>query len=276
MRTNRASSDSRRLRNRLLPGLCLVAVCILIVTSLVAGGRDMQEPHRVSLSVSDPRPVAKAVELLEAKHGWVITYEDPPYAHDSDLVDVTESVRRDLFKYRPGTAPRVIGPKGGELNFDYEVGGPAAQKPDAAAAVVQQLLSAYSAGNSGTFRLERSGQFLHVIPATSKNVAGELAPDESVLDAVITLPAEGRNGVRMVDDICEAVSKATGTRVVVGAMPTGLFIQYQGQQGAATQKARDVLVNELEGIKEKLGVRLSWQLLYDPGMKMYFLNIHPV
>jgi hypothetical protein len=235
----------------------------------------MQEAKKVNLSVRDPRPVAKAVELLGAKHGWVITYEDPAYAHDSELVDVTESVRRDLHKYRAGEAPKVLIPKGGELVFDYEYA-PAAKPPaEAAAAVVQQLLNTQSAGgNAGTFRLERSGQFMHVIPATSKNGAGEVAPSESVLDALITLPAGERNGVRMLGVICAAVSKATGARVEVGVIPTDLFMRYQDQQGAMNEKARDVLANRLESMKD--GPKLSWQLLYDPGLKMYFLNIHPV
>ena len=59
--------------------------------------------------------------MLENKYGWIITYEDPPYTHESELVDVTESVRRDLDKFKPGQAPKVFVPKGGELTFNYAI-----------------------------------------------------------------------------------------------------------------------------------------------------------
>lgn len=73
----------------------------------------------VKISVEDPRPVAKAITLLESRFGWVITYEDPRYINPADLSDVTEKVRRDLHKFKPGKAPKVLIPKGGTLDFEY-------------------------------------------------------------------------------------------------------------------------------------------------------------
>jgi hypothetical protein len=42
-----------------------------------------------TITVQDPRPVAKAIEELENRYGWQITCDDPPYNHYSDITDVT-------------------------------------------------------------------------------------------------------------------------------------------------------------------------------------------
>ncbi len=43
-----------------------------------------------TITVQSGRPVGEAIEELEKKYGWEITYEDPPYVHYSDIVDVTD------------------------------------------------------------------------------------------------------------------------------------------------------------------------------------------
>jgi len=190
------------------------------------------------------------------------------------LVDVTEKVRRDLDKFKPGQAPKVFIPKGGDLTFEYDIE-PDTKKPADSAAVVQQLLDTYAiAGNPGVFRLERDRQRLHIVVAASKNEDGVLVSRQSVLDTVITVPAQKRNGLELLDAICAAISDARGIRVVVGGAPLNRFYQHQTESGAKNQRARDFLTNELDRISGQ--AKWSWQLLYDPGMKTYFLNIHAV
>jgi hypothetical protein len=222
--------------------------------------------------VQDPRPLAKAIETLEARYGWIITYEDPPYVHESEIADVTEMVRNPLHKSKPGQATKVLVPKGGALVIDYDVMADTGLPADREA-VIQQLLDANSAnGNAGKFRLERTGEVLHVIPIASKNGAGTFAQQESVLDAVITLPAEERSSMQMLDAICAAVSQATKTHVEAGMVPLNPFLQHRDQQGAISEKARSVLLNTLE----RTGTNMSWRLYYGPGTKRYVLNIHQV
>ena len=260
--------------------LCLAVLGIVIIPSFAARGRGAlrenasQEFKKVNLSVQDARPLAKAIVVLEAQYGWIITYEDPRYVYADDVDDVTEKVRRDLDKYPKGEAPKVLVPKGGELSFEYDVLSQT-NLPRDPGAVVQRLLAAQAAsGLSGTFRMEKRDEFIHVIPTAIKGRLGKLMPHKSVLDAVITLPAKERTGLQTLEALCSAVSKATQMRVVVGAVPFGLFLQHKDQQGVAGQKAREFLVQLLESIAK--GKKLSWQLLYDPGMKIYALNIHVV
>jgi hypothetical protein len=261
-------------RNYRLFLLCSLTVVVVIATILAVAGSSMHEPIKDRLSVDDPRPVALAAETLERKYGWIITYEDPPYAHESDLVDVTEEVRKDLDKYKPGQAPKVFIPRGGELTLEYDIE-PATKRPAAADVVIQQLLNTYAVnGKPGAFRLEREGQRLHIIGALAKNKNGVLASHESVLEAVITVPPQKRNGLKLLEDFCTAVSHSSGTPVLVGMVPTSLFFRYETEAGAKDQKARTFLVNELDRMTGQ--ARLSWQLFYSAQMKTYFLNIHVV
>ncbi len=230
--------------------------------------------EKVKISVEDPRPLAKAITMLEARFGWVITYEDPRYVNASEMTDVTEKVRRDLNKFRPGEAPRVLIPKGGAFVFDYDTSGDSTGPPDPVP-VVQRLLAAYAAsGHAGRFRMEKGDKIIHVVPTAIKDISGKLAPQESVLDVVITLPAKEKTGLQTLEALCAAVSKSVHLRVVVGMIPTGLFLQHKDHQEIKTMKARDALVRLLD--RTANGTKLSWQLLYDPGLKMYALNIHPV
>lgn len=274
MHKNEAAAIIRERESHLLLVLCSVTLVVVVATILSVTGKGMQEPSKESLSVNGARPVKLAAETLEKKYGWIITYEDPPYAHESELVDVTEKVRRDLDKFKSGQAPKVFTPKGGEVAFEYDIE-PATRKPADPAVVVQQLLDTYAiAGHPGVFCLERDGQRLHIIVAASKNKDGVLVSRQSVLDTLITVPAQKRNGLELLDAICAAISEASRTRVVVGGAPLNLFYRHQTESGAKNQRARDFLTNELDRITGQ--AKWSWQLLYSAGMKTYFLNIHGV
>jgi hypothetical protein len=264
--------------------LCLTLFWILaspiIIIGFASRGRNgfnenlLQEVSRVNLSVQDGRPVAKAISLLEAKYGWIITYEDPRYSYADDIEDVTEKVRRDLNKYPKGAAPKVLVPKEGTLSFDYNVMSQTNVSPDPVV-IVRQLLAAQAASaNAGKFRMEKGDNIIHVIPTAIKDKSGRLTPQKSVLDIVVTLPAKERTGLETLQTLCAAISTAAHVRVVVGIVPIGLFLQHKDQYGTAGRKAREVLVQLFERVGK--GMRLSWQLFYDPGLRMYALNIHVV
>jgi hypothetical protein len=95
-----------------------------------------------------------------------------------------------------------------------------------------------------------------------------------VLDVAISLPAQERSGAQTLRAICDAISKETKVPVMVGTIPLNMFLRYHSAQGVAEEKARDVLVGFLHRVDNS--DRLSWRLLYDPGMKTYALNIHRV
>jgi hypothetical protein len=228
--------------------------------------------NRGHLSTEYGRPLAEAIEMLEAKYSFVITYEDPRYVHASEIEDVTEKISRHLNEFEPGKAPRLFVPKGGTLSFDYDEALTA--KPDDHLILVQQLIDANLAqGNAGRFRVEQQGPFIHVIPTAIKNVRGHVVPQGSVLDVVITLPKEQRSGFGTLDAICAAISQVSGTRVVPGTVPINAFLRYRDEEGMTRAPAREALANFLAKVGR---APLSWQLLYDPMLKMYALNVHQV
>jgi hypothetical protein len=170
----------------------------------------------------------------------------------------------------------VLIPAGGPLSITYEVMSDT-KLPLDRNAVIQKVLNANQPiGGVGRFRLEqeKDGQMLHAIPTVTKTSSGVLLPQTAVLDALISLSEGDRTSLQALEAICEAVSQVTQTKVVVGTVPVGLFIRQRDNGGVLNQKARDVLVQTLE--RTRSSENLSWQLLYDPGMKMYVLNIHTV
>lgn len=238
------------------------------------GRQEGNSEEKVTISVEDGRPVATAIMMLEARFGWVITYEDPRYTNAGDISDVTEKVRRDLHKFKPGRAPKVLVPKGGPLVFEYDARGDSKHPPDPNV-IVQGLLTAHDeSGNAGRFRLVSGDRITHVVPAAIKDISGRVVLQTSLLDVTISIRAKERNGLRMLEALCAEVSKSVQLPVVVGTVPYGLFLQHKDNQGVLNMKARDVLVQLLK--RAGKGMRLSWRLLYDPGMRMYALNIHPV
>jgi hypothetical protein len=228
--------------------------------------------NKARLSIEDPRPLSEAIHMLEAKYGLVITYEDPRYTHPSEIVDVTEKVRRNLNKFELAKAPRVFVPKGGQLSFEYD---DALARTGYQAALVQQLIDANLAiGNAGRFRVEQQGAVVHVIPIASKNERGQVVPQASVLDAVISLPKAQRGGLETLEAICVAISQVTRTRVALGSAPLSLFIRYRNDEGITRRPARDALAEFFAKVQNE--APLSWRLFYSPTLKMYVLNVHEV
>jgi len=231
------------------------------------------------LSVNNGRPVAEAAWELEKRYGWVITYEDPIYVNGSEINDVTLQVRRDLDKYKPGEAPKVLVPRGGSLAITFNLTSDD-NNPVHPESVVQKLLEANgAAGNGGSFRLEVSGPLVHVIPTAYKNITGTLVPLQPVLDSLISIPAEERTGIQSLKALCAAVSEVTQTKVVVGTVDRNLFAGHSYQLGAKDEKARNFLVRLLGKVRvagRLDDTDLSWRLLFDPTEKFYALNIHGV
>lgn len=273
MQTNQSTSANRQLLIRALVGCFALAVSFLLV-SFAVRGRMLQGVTQTTLSVDSGRPVAEAILKLEGKYGWVVTYEDPFYLHESEIEDVTLKVRRDLDKYKPGEAPKVFVPKGGALEFTYDVA-TKMSAPTNSALVLQNLLDAQAQrNNGGRFRLESRGGILHVIPTMNKDLTGMLVPQESVLDTIISLPEQDRTVYQKLVSVCAAVERATGVRVGLGTIPDNWFLQERNQDGATSQKAREVLINTFAAMEG--GSNLSWRLLYGPDSKTYSLNVHYV
>src|SRR5437016_3698734 len=238
----------------------LVLLPVSVLTTLV--GKSMIGQEKVSLLVEDPRPVAEAVKTLEANCGCVITYEDPRYVHDSEIADVTQSVRKDLDRFKPGEAPRVLIPKGGPLAVDYDAL-PGTKVPINTLGTIQQLLNKHAnAGGAGRFRVEKQGEIFYVMPTAFKNSLGDITPQQSLLDTVISLPSEERSGAQTLKALCNAISQQSQNLVLVGTIPVNRFLHYHDNRGLKSERARDALADLLRSVDPN--GNLSWQLLGGP------------
>jgi hypothetical protein len=225
-----------------------------------------------TVSVDAARPLSAAVEALEKRYGWVVTYEDPALVYAGDIKDVTWSVRKN---YDEGP-PRFFGVVGGPFDFSYTI--PADARGPNEMAVLGDLLDAYHASAyPGVFGLVRTGPIVHVVPTMRKNVSGELEAQSSLLDTRISLTDADRTAYEALIAIVEAVSDAAGADVGPGVgpgmVPTNLFLTTRVRVGAKDEPARTVLLRLLDATSTQ--VKLSWKLLRDqtpPGM--YALNIH--
>lgn len=248
------------------------SLTILVSSAAIASGwglkgfRSQQEPHRIS--VKDSRPVASAIKSLETRFGRVITYEDPPLVHPDDTLDVTESVRRDLHKYAPGKAPRVIIPRGGELNVEY------GSNDSVEVALARVLSEAERITPATTFRTEEANGIIHVIPESMKGATGETVAVRSILDTPVELKVQERTGMQMLEAWADAVSANSKQRIVIGAAPLQKFLTFKDKQGLSFPNARDALTAILATVEKK--GQLSWQLFYDPGLRRYALNVYGV
>ncbi|MGH6839369.1 MAG: hypothetical protein ACREDT_11335, partial [Methylocella sp.] len=65
----------------------MIAICLLAAFFCNASA----SPKTITVQGQTGSPVAEAVQELEKRYGWQINYEDPPYVHYSDIVEVTDA-----------------------------------------------------------------------------------------------------------------------------------------------------------------------------------------
>lgn len=222
------------------------------------------------VTVNNGRPLATVITELEQRHGWVVTYEDPPYEFDGDIDDVTESVRRD---FSPGAKSRVLVSRTKAFMFEYGNG----TEQVTPAGVLSALLEDYHRhfSNVSTFRLlQTSGDVFHVVPETSAGRDGNPLTRRPQLDTRISIEDGERDGLAMLKAITEAVSSSQGseTPIAPGMVPLNLLAQTKIYGGARNEVARDVLTRTLAAT----GARLSWKLFCQPGWNQCALNVNAV
>lgn len=246
----------------------LLTVVLLAGVCVQAAAQTME-----SITVSDPRPVAAAIQELEQRYGLIISYEDPEYVFAGDLQDVTAAVRRDLDK--PGPHPAVIVPRGPALHFAYPVSNGKPQEE--MTALLARMLAEYAKAGGAVFRVQQRtnkwGRMWEVVPAEVRDKNGRMVTAKPVLDYGVSISTEERTAMQMFALICRELSQVTGRKIERGTVPLNAFFALRVQMGAdVSQPAREVL----EKLLGKFMGPLSWSLFYDPGTDAYFLNIDMV
>jgi hypothetical protein len=229
----------------------------------------------VLFSVTDPRPLAKAAEQLEARYGIPIYYEDAASSYSGDLVTSGDA----QFQR---THPKALIPKGGSVTIRALAGAKIAGPTDLVSVLQTALDSHAEEGNAGQFKLLQTGNGVSIIPTSVRNTNGVWVPDQSPLDAAVSFPELQSDGMEIIELIRNTIINTSGKIVELGTVPTQLLKTQTVRLGAKNEPARDVLVRMLAGLQWSDSriitpiYKMSWQLLYAPDTQGYFLNLHQV
>jgi hypothetical protein len=224
-----------------------------------------RKARSATVKANSARPLAQALAAIREEYGWQIDYEDPPYASEPDLVDITNA----QWRARNPGAPGVKGIAGGSFESEYDE----SDNLETAAAkekVLHKIVSDYNRSkNPGRFivRAEGNGRFAIVGSVIKRGSRDEaIIP---VLDTRVSVRLEERTAGASVSAILQAVTNQTKLKLVLGTVPTNLFLQAKVNVGGENVRARYLLRQTLDAT----GRTLHWRLLYDPITTKYVLNV---
>ena len=254
---------------------------ITIVGPVTLAGQKVSAPAPDgSVVIEAAQPMDEATRILADRYGVPITFEEPKWLWNGDFV---------FGRWVVGDPPRFVLP--GRLYPD--------ETPSAETAV-HELVDAYNAQEKQgiRFQVQKSRLGLHVVPSQFHGADGKLAPAASVLDVPVTVPAAERMAKEHLVAICEAVSRITGVRLLVGSPWGGLgqlFAangviaprdansrpaeerkMYSFLWGSSGTSARDAV----SALFEESATTLRWFLRCDPAVtgdpRFCVLNVAPL
>ncbi|MBO0862107.1 MAG: hypothetical protein J2P21_27160 [Chloracidobacterium sp.] len=249
-----------------VPGFGVLTFTMLSVHSAPFARHFPAQPQTVSV-VNRSRPAEVALEIIQDRHGVVITYEDAPYSYEADVDDDTSPEWR---RSHPNGF-RALVPKRGSLEVTYYTSRPIIS--DEIRSAIQKVLDANAEKNyPGRFRLRQEGEMFHVEPTQVRDRVGRLVNVRSILDASISFPQQELTGLKALEVITTAVSRARGINFVGGTVPQNRLYRTSLSRGANHETARDILIDVIKATNS----RLSWWILYGPDLKEYVLNLREV
>jgi hypothetical protein len=204
------------------------------------------------LRVEAPRPILAAIQRLEGRYGWTISYEDPPYTGPGEVVDMTP-----LVYDGPG---RIIVPRNCRIEISYPVS-PATGKPESIDQVLQLLIEDHARReNIGRFRIRKFGGEVCVTPV-----------EGSILDAPVTMSSKTRTLKEAIEEMARILTHATGIRIR-GPEPAPPS-QARFEISASAEPARSLLLRMFSMSPD---ARYSWSLLHDPASGfVLFIGVRP-
>lgn len=244
---------------RHLTAVTLTSIATWVFVLGVAGGATLSGQARFIVDVLEHRPLAEALDRLEASTGKAINYEDYPWQNPSELEDVSTPEQRASS---PGY--HLMVPRRSRFQADLD---PVATTSAAdQLSNVTALLGAYErSGLPGEFRCEVANGTVYVMPTKVLTKDGSMRDVVSPMTTLITLPYASRTVFESFEAVLDAVSKASGKRIMVGSVP--MFGEPAPNFGATQEPARDVLARLLA----KIGYSsVSYRLLFDPLMGYMF------
>lgn len=225
---------------------CISLFWIMLGTTSISFSQLKKE-----VKVNSSRPLAAAILALEAQMKIPISYEDPPYRYNGDVAISPEG-------------PLIPKPGGIEFVYSDQIEGNE---------IIRSLVEANSKqGNPGIFGVKVTEGFYQVVPLKYKSEKGELVEHKSILETNISMSFQNLTSFDIIGAICKEVSNKLNIKVVTGMIPLAPFSAAQKTLTFVDRPADECLIELIK----KTDYNLSWQLFYDPKLRWYVLNIHPV
>jgi hypothetical protein len=208
------------------------------------------------IDVSDPRPMASAIDSLEISiPGIPINYEDPPYENVADVQDVATAAQRLA---RPNF--HLIVPRDGHVLAQVMVpNGAPSLAADTIFNLTQVLLHYRQGALPGDFKIEPANGMIYVTPVQILGANGVTRNVSSPMLITVWIPTAMRSVAEQATAILDAISRASGSKIVLGALP--FWPTEQVTFGASGESARDALARLFMLVD---GGPFSYRLLFDP------------
>jgi hypothetical protein len=239
----------------------LVPVALIAVLSgVIHINAQATEKQVIDIDVTGARPLADALRLVQERIGFPINYEEAKY---TNTLDVQKSAS-------PGMKGRLV-PRGGHFVTSVDVA--AGLVPDLKAGeAAHALLAAYIGANlPGVYKVVQENGRVSIVPSQVLDSRGAEQAASPVMDIGVTVPyASNRSVINTLQLVTESLSNAIGTKVVLLTQP------FQEQDTITLGVDDEPAKNVIKRVSTEFGGMIGYQLLYDPQISTYFLNLIPV
>lgn len=223
-------------------------------------GEIQVEGTRATFIVDYGRPMESVAYTLIQEYRWRITFEEAPLEYSGDVVDVTKDLSR---------GSRVFNPRGGHLEFSYELAPGGAPPPDPRPVLLSAIRAYHNANLPGRYELIVADGFYHIVPIARTSAEGILEAVRSPLEALVAIEGGNRHALLVFQDTLRAIESATGFRLRIGFHPFLRGMQPQIQQRFDQVQARSVL----RSLIAASGKSRIWYMMYNIGTREYYLSI---
>lgn len=233
-----------------------------------------------TINVTDARPVAKAMDVIEERYGVLIDYVDPQYlaAQDVRLEAKTISIQYSEVAGTPESVAPIY-----RCNLATLGCAPVTVKPeDGIQALIQQVLDEFAADGGQAFTVQKLempyGTRWEVYPTEARNSSGAFVSQPDLLGAKIFIAKARRWPQEMVELIAQQLTGTWGVKFSAGWLGSASLLNMQ-QPGALPPEmgAENVsawrAIADLTGSRGALGVL---RLLYGTYGHGYGINIAPL
>jgi hypothetical protein len=226
-------------------------------------------------TINDPRPLARAAELIERKFGVPISYEESLWMSPGDIVRAADLPQnRAVVAQNPGWQG-PLGPRSSSIDLSIPVT-EAERQQSGAPKIIQAAIDNHRAHrNPGDFSYTQlnDGSFVIVCERVD-DAKGQSVPCVRPLDFRISFPEKERTISETLDVLVQSIN-ATGklrlNRPTMGGR--GYFDGVRVRVGAQNEVARDVLARIL---KRTGGPRFAWEISTMPDPPVYLLGFRRV